>query len=153
MYQFLLFCHSNLRWLMLLFVLFAIYKAYVGYSQGKVFSKSDNTVKSLGVILGHTQMVVGLLIYMESPFTMYFWSNIGENIKNFDIAFIGLYHPLLMLVSVVLLTMGSAISKKKETDYEKFKTIFKWFVISLVIVLVSIPWPFYSLLNQPAYFR
>lgn len=48
----------------------------------------------------------------------------------------------MMIVSVVLITIGSMKTKRKSEDQEKFKTMTIWFSIALVIILVNLPWPF-----------
>ena len=75
-----------------------------------------------------------------------------EAVNNFDMAFLGLIHSSLMLIAIVLITIGSAISKRKQTDTEKFKTMLVWFSVAFIIIFVAIPWPFSPLASRP-YFR
>jgi hypothetical protein len=133
-------------------LVFAIYKAYTGYSQNRQFSTTDNSIRHWTATISHTQLIIGIILYLKSPITQYFWSNFSEAIKYFDTAFFGLYHFLLMLTSVVLVTIGSALAKRKPTDKEKFKTMLFWFGLTLFIIFIAIPWPFSPLVNRP-YFR
>jgi hypothetical protein len=57
-----------------------------------------------------------------------------------------------MILSVVLVTIGSALAKRKQTDREKFKTILIWFSIVLSVIFIAIPWPFSPFANR-AYLR
>jgi hypothetical protein len=41
--------------------------------------------------------------------------------------------------------MGYSKAKKKAEDSQKFKTTFWYYLIGLVLILVSIPWPFRGL--------
>ncbi len=152
MYQYLLVFHSIFRWLVLGSLLLAIYKAFVGYSQHKTFSKSDNALRHWTATIAHVQLILGVILYVKSPITQCFWTDFGGNIKNTDLAFFGLYHFLLMLTSVVLISIGSALAKRKPMDKEKFKTMLSWFSISLLIIFIAIPWSFSPLVNRP-YFR
>jgi uncharacterized membrane protein len=149
MYQYLLVFHSAFRWLVLGSLLLAIYKAYTGYSQKRAFTETDNSIRHWTATIGHTQLIVGIILYIKSPITQYFWSNFSENIKNLNVAFFGLYHFLLMLISVVLVTIGSALAKRKSTDQERFKTILFWFCLTLLIIFIAIPWSFSPFVSRP----
>jgi hypothetical protein len=57
-----------------------------------------------------------------------------------------------MITSVVLVTIGSALAKRRPTDKEKYKTMLIWFSITISIIFIAIPWPFSPFANRP-YFR
>jgi hypothetical protein len=149
MYQTLLVLHSITRWLVLATLLTSIYRAYIGFSQNKSFSKSDNTLRHWTATVAHIQLIIGILLYIKSPIIKYFWGNFNEAIKYMDTSFFGLYHILLMILSVVLVTIGSALAKRNKTDKEKYKTVLVWFSISLIIIIIAIPWPFSPFANRP----
>lgn len=152
MYQTLTFLHSTFRWLVLLSLIYAIFTAYGGYFSNKEFSAKDNSVRHWTATIAHIQLVLGITLYSQSPVIRYFWKNFNEAKESFDLLFFGLVHILLMLFSIILITIGSAISKRKTTDKGKFKTILIYFIIALVIIFIAIPWPFSPLVNRP-YFR
>lgn len=152
MYQSLLFCHSVLRWFVLVSLLYSIFRAYKGYSSKLPFTKTDNSVRHWTATIAHIQLIFGILIYVQSPIVKYFWKNFSAGIKNPDLAFFGIIHILLMLSAIVLITIGSALAKRKQDDSDKFKTMLLWFSIALIIIFIAIPWPFSPLANRP-YFR
>lgn len=152
MYQSLLFCHSALRWFVLVSLLYSIFRAYKGYNLKRPFTKTDNSVRHWTATIAHIQLTLGILIYVQSPIVKYFWKNFTEGIKNTDIAFFGILHILFMLFAIVLITIGSALAKRKQNDSDKFKTMLFWFSIALLIIFIAIPWPFSPLANRP-YFR
>ena len=152
MYQTLTFYHNFMRWLVLASLLLAIYRAYKGYFSKSAFSKIDNAVRHWTATIAHIQLVIGMILYFQSPIIKYFMSNFKEAVRNFDITFFGLIHSSLMLTAIVLITIGSAKSKRKQTDQKKFKTMLVWFSIALIIIFVAIPWPFSPFANRP-YFR
>lgn len=152
MYQSLLFCHSALRWFVLVSLLYSIFRAYKGYNLKRPFTKTDNSVRHWTATIAHIQLTLGILIYIQSPIVKYFWKNFTEGIKNTDAAFFGILHILLMLSAIVLITIGSALAKRKQNDSDKFKTMLFWFSIALLIIFIAIPWPFSPLANRP-YFR
>jgi uncharacterized membrane protein YozB (DUF420 family) len=151
MYQMLLFCHSILRWFVLGSLLYSIFRAYKGYSLQLPFSKTDNSVRHWTATIAHIQLIFGILIYVQSPIVKYFWKNLSLGFQNLEIAFFGILHIFLMLVSIILITIGSALAKRKATDSDKFKTMLLWFSIALLIIFIAIPWPFSPLANRPYY--
>ena len=152
MYQTLTFLHSTFRWLVLLSLTYSILRAYKGYFSDKEFSKTDNSIRHWTATIANIQLVLGITLYFQSPIIKYFWNNFNEAKASFDLLFFGLIHIFLMLFSIILITVGSSISKRKATDKEKFKTILIYFVIALIIIFIAIPWPFSPLANRP-YFR
>lgn len=152
MYQTLTFYHSIVRWLVLASLLYSIYRAYKGYTSNAQFSKTDNSIRHWTATIAHIQLVIGITLYTQSPIIKYFWKNFNEAIHNIDTAFFGLLHIILMLIAIILITIGSALSNRKTTDKEKYKTMVVWFSISLIIIFIAIPWPFSPLANRP-YFR
>lgn len=149
MYQTLTFYHSVVRWLVLLSLIYAIYRAYKGYFKNLTFSKHDNLVRHWTATIAHIQLIIGIVLYTQSPIIKYFWGNFNLAIKNIDTTFFSLIHLILMVTAIMLLTIGSAFSKRKSTDKAKFKTILIWFSIALIIIFIAIPWPFSPLANRP----
>jgi hypothetical protein len=152
MYQTLTFYHSITRWLVLLSLIISIYKAYKGYFTKSIFTKTDNAIRHCTATIAHIQLVIGIILYAQSPMIKYFWKNFNVAIKDFDTTFFGLIHIFLMLIAIVIITIGSALSKRKPTNQEKFKTMLVWFSVALLIIFIAIPWPFSPLANRP-YFR
>lgn len=149
MYPVLLILHSVLRWLALGALVLALYRAFSGVSGKKVFSKADDSIRHWTATLFHIQLVLGMILYIKSPLVKYFWQNRSEAMNDLDVSFFGLYHPVGMLLAVVVLTIGSALAKRRATDAEKFNTMLYWFAAVLLIILVIIPWPFSPFANRP----
>ena len=150
MYLVLVFAHSIVRWLVLVSLVYAIFRAYKGHFSNKAFTKTDDSVRHWTATIAHIQIVIGILLYTQSPTIKYFWSSVKE--VNSDAAFFGLVHIALMLAAIVVVTVGSALAKRKQTDKDKFKSMLVWFSVSLIIILIAIPWPFSPFANRP-YFR
>lgn len=152
MYNPLLALHSLTRWLVLVSLLFAIYRTYRGWLLNKPFLKFDNTVRYITVTVAHVQLIIGLWLYFISPIVHYFLQNFHTAVHERQIRFFGMEHITVMLTAIVLITIGSAKAKRKTTDKEKFKTMAIWFSIGLLLILSSIPWAFSPLISRP-YFR
>ena len=152
MYQTLTFYHSLTRWLVLISLIFAIFRAYKGYYSKAIFSKNDNHIRHWTATISHIQLILGIILYSQSPIIKYFWSNFNEAMQNINLVFFALIHIVLMIISIIIITIGSALSKRKNTDSGKFKTILVWFSVAFFIIFIAIPWPFSPLANRP-YFR
>ncbi len=149
MYQSLTFIHSIVRWLVLTGLLYAIYRAYKGYIRESVFSKTDHLVRHWTATIAHIQLVVGILLYTQSPVISYFWKNRKEAVSNPEMVFFSVIHIFFMLSAIVMITIGSALAKRKTADRDKFKTMLVWYSIALFIILMAIPWPFSPLASRP----
>lgn len=149
MHSTLLLLHSIVRWLVLIFIVYSIYRAFIGYTGNKTFSKLDNSLRHWTVTVSHIQLMLGIILYTQSPVAKAYWGDSKAALQDFDITFFGLIHISLMLTAIVLLTIGSAMAKRKPTDKEKYKTIITWFSIGLFIIFIAIPWPFSPLANRP----
>ena len=152
MYQTLTFLHSQTRWLVLISLMYAIFRAFKGYTSNRKFSGTDNSVRHWTATIAHIQLIIGMIFYLKSPVVQYFWKNFNEAKESFEHLFFGLIHISLMLIAIIIITIGSAMTKRKLSDKEKFKTIGIWFSFALVIIFIAIPWPFSPLANRP-YFR
>jgi MFS-type transporter involved in bile tolerance (Atg22 family) len=96
--------------------------------------------------------LLGLYLYLISPIVKFNVADGGEAGLVSEHTFFRFVHISLMVISVVLITIGSAKAKRATTDRLKFKTILIWFSIALLIILIAIPWPFSPLASRP-FFR
>ena len=139
MYQTLTFLHSTLRWFVLVGLIISLYKAYRGYSQKAAYTKTDNAIRHWTATIAHLQLMVGITLYFQSPIIKYFLKNFSTAKENFDLLFFGLIHSSLMLIAVIIITIGSALSKRKILDNEKFKTMLVWYGLALLLIFIAIP--------------
>ncbi len=146
MYQFLLPLHSVFRWLVLISLLYSIYLSFRGKKGQLAFSNRINHIRHWTATIAHIQLIIGILLYTKSPIVQYFLNNGFEGWD--DNAFYGLLHIALMLLAIIIITLGSAKAKRKETDLEKFRAMFAYFSIGLLIIFIAIPWPFSPLANR-----
>ena len=149
MYSTLLFLHSLFRWVVLAFLVYSTLRAFLGYTRNKLFSKTDNAFRHWTATVAHIQLMIGIILYTQSPVVKHFLANTKTALQNLDLTFYGLIHIFLMLTAIVVLTIGSALAKRKPTDKEKFRTMLVWFSIALIIIFIAIPWPFSPLSSRP----
>lgn len=152
MYVTLLALHSLVRWLVLVSLLFAIFRAYSGWSTHKPFSRFDHAVRQCTVAILHAQLLLGVVLYVISPLVYHFLANFNEAVHQRDLRFFGMEHVTMMVLAVAVVTIGAARVKRRTTDTEKYKTMAIWFTVGLLLIFLSIPWAFSPFTSRP-YFR
>lgn len=151
MYPYLLFFHSLFRWLVLISLLYALFCGVRGWFGKRAFSKTDDTVRHMTATISHIQLTIGYVLYFNSPIIAYFRANYHEAVKQFDFRFFGMIHIILMTIAIFVITIGSSLAKRKQTDAAKFQTMTLFFGIALLIIFMAIPWPFSPLANRPLF--
>lgn len=123
--------HSGLRWLVIIFLVVAVIKSFIGWKGKKEFNKSDNLTALLLLSFTHLQLIAGIVMYFISPKVVGF----GDAMKDGGLRFWALEHGLIMLISITLITLGRVKSKKAPNDELKHKKGFIFYVIALVLII------------------
>lgn len=140
MYTGLMHTHSFLRWVLLLLLVMTIIKAFSGWFGKKYFNSTDRKLSLFTMIAAHTQLLLGLVLYIKSPWVRF--GDMAAAMKDSILRFWTVEHILGMVVAIVLITIGNSRAKKGATDEKKFKALAILFTLALVIIIASIPWPF-----------
>lgn len=136
-----LYLHSMLRWLLLAVLIYVVIASILGWKQNKTYTKGHGKLVFYAVLLTHLQLIVGLVLYFLNNWHLKL-ADLGETMGQSVNRFYVVEHLLGMLVAVVLITIGSSRSKKVADDAGKYKVIAIMFGIALLLILLSIPWPF-----------
>jgi hypothetical protein len=149
MYYTLIVLHSLVRWVLLVSLLLAIYRGYRGWLGRRGWFKWDNTLRVATVTLAHVQLSIGVVLYLVSPLIKTFLNNYSAAKSIRDIRFFGMEHSLMMALAVTFITIGASKARTRQLAGPKFKAMAIWFTIALVIIFVSIPWPFSPMAARP----
>jgi hypothetical protein len=140
MEQGLLHLHSLLRWVILVLLLVSIFTLYSA-------TNSNNKKFWLATLIAaHTTLLIGL--YQ----TYNYWNTyVRDNnlemsavMKNKGLRFFLVEHPLMMVLSIVLITIGY-----RNTKILKYKKAAILYITALVVILAAVPWPFRELVGRP----
>jgi hypothetical protein len=142
MYTGLLHTHSLIRWIMLILLIMAIFRAYNGWKSKRSFTSGDKKLTLFTLIFSHVQLLIGFLLYMVSPTVKQALPDMGAAMKDKMLRFWAVEHILMMIISILIITIGYSLSKRAANDSDRFRKIFVYFLISLIIILITIPWPF-----------
>lgn len=151
MYQILLPLHSLTRWLVLISLLFAIYRAYRGKFRKQDFSVFDNAIMLIAVKVLQIQFCIGIGLYLVSPIIRYFLNNFKTAVHLREIRFFGMEHITMMTIAVFVISIGSEKVSKSTDAQQKYRIMALWFTIGLVLILTSIPWSFSPLTSRPGF--
>ena len=152
MYAIILAIHSIFRWLVLISLLYAIYRSYSGWFGSKEYSPHDNAVRHWSATIAHIQLILGLSLYFVSPLIKYFLQNFHEAVHDREIRFFGMEHSIMMILGIIIITIASMMSKRQKADAQKYKVLAIGYTIALLVILSSVPWPFSPMVSRP-YFR
>lgn len=144
MYRVLLPLHSYLRWVILILEIVAIYRSFSGMTAKRPFGEGDRKAGLFLMIAAHTQLLVGLYLYFAGPLGIAYIQNLGfgEVMKNKVARFYAVEHIFGMLVAIALITIGKGVARKAIPDAAKHRRSFWFFLVALIIILATIPWPF-----------
>src|SRR5690554_6160287 len=113
LYAFVLFLHSNLRWLVLLSGVVLAVSSLVAWRKGRGWEKSDNWLHIAYVSAFDTAMLFGLWLYIFlSPFPRLLFSDPASGMRDPMLRFFGIEHATLMVLAGVLVHVGRVMSKR-----------------------------------------
>jgi len=142
MYNGMLHLHSVLRWVILIFLLVAVYNGFVG--RHKAFTPATNKTGRFLMIACDVMLVVGIYQWVAGDWGLKSiqQNGMGAVMKNPGLRFYAIEHTTAMLISIILVHMGYSFTKKSVPDAQKHKRVLLLFGLALLIILISIPWPF-----------
>ena len=153
MYQGLLHLHNLLRWVILILAVIAIIKAYNGMASRKPFTNGDKKVGLFLMTCAHITFLIGLYQWFVGPWGLQNIRNLGmgEVMKNSVYRYWAVEHITGMLIAIILITVGRGAGKKNISDLSKHKKTFWFYLIALIIILVTVPWPFREGIGRPLF--
>lgn len=135
--------HSLLRWVTIILALAAILKSLSGLLGKRSFTGSDRKISLFFMISMDIQLLVGIVLYFTGAWGF-------QNIRNNGMAsvmkdpagrFYGMEHGVGMILAILFAHLAFKATKKSLGDEAKFKKVLLFSTLSLVLMLVMIPWP------------
>ncbi len=142
MYNGLLHAHSGLRYVVLILIVLVIFQSFTAWRKKHKFDRTHKVLANMSAGMMVVQFLIGVVLYFLSPKVLFD----AETMKSTILRFFTLEHPLLMLISCMIIVHG--VSKAKAySNYDTHKQLFWSHLIGLVLIIISIPWPFRSSLG------
>jgi hypothetical protein len=151
MYSGLLHLHSGLRWILLLLLVVIVVRSL---GAAKPFTATDKKLGLFTMIVADIQLLVGLYQWFAGSLGIKNIQLMGmkEVMSNPYSRFFAVEHFLGMLIAIILIHIGRGYAKKDITDKVKHKRTLVFFGLALLIILVSIPWPFREIFSGRGWF-
>lgn len=144
MYNVILHLHSSLRWVVLLLILIVIYRSATAGQRS--FTSADKRFTLFSSVACDIMLLIGLYLWFFSERNLGLRSitqNSFSNVMKDPVArFFAIEHSIGMLLAIILVHIGKTYGKKDIPDRTKHKRTLLFFGLALLIILVSLPWPF-----------
>ncbi len=141
MYSVVLLLHSWLRWVVLALAVMVLARTAAGRG-GKAWTPADDRGLRLFVIALDVQVLLGLILYVGvSPITAIAFQNLGAAMRDASLRFFVVEHAVGMIVAVALAHIGNVKVRKATTAGAKHRLALTFVALSLVAIVLSIPWP------------
>ncbi len=142
MYNGLLHTHNLLRWIILLLLLVALYKSFA--DRRAAFTTGHQKTGLFLMICCDFMLLIGLYQWITGPWGL---KSIRANgmsavMKEPVLRFFAVEHLVGMLIAISLVHIGYSYSKKAVPDAVKHRRTMLFYGLALLVILISIPWPF-----------
>lgn len=131
--------HRTIAYAALILIFLALIKSLYGFLNNKEFTEGDRKLGLFAMIAAHLQLVFGLVL-LVLIFVQQRYGEMGNIMKNADIRFEVIEHPLMMIIGVALITVGYIKAKKGTESKSRFKSMSLFFLLGFTVILSRIPW-------------
>ena len=143
MYDFALWLHSLLRWAVLVTGLVAWFRAIGGKTANRPWTPQDDLWGLLLTMSADLQLLIGIVLYaFLSPITKMAFANFGTAMGISTTRFFAVEHPTAMIIAIALIHVARVKIRKTPDPLRKHRTAMIFFGIAMILVIISIPWPF-----------
>lgn len=130
--------HSANRYILLALLLTVIIISFNKWKGKKEYTPQDDKLNLLTFIFTHLQLLIGFVLYFTSGMVQFN----GDTMANKIIRFFTVEHMIGMLIAITLITIARIKGKKITDAVRRHKLTFTYYLIALLIIIVSVPWPF-----------
>jgi hypothetical protein len=142
--------HSVLRWVILIMLVISIIKAFKGLRSCETFRDGDRKTWLFTMIAAHVTLLIGLYQWLMGRYGL-ISMHLPEGSAIPEGKFLRFYqieHPIIMIISIVLITLGYGMAKKQVDAKVKYRKALTYFIYALVLILLGIPWPFREVVGR-----
>lgn len=134
--------HSVGRWIVLLLLIFSILNSLI--AGNRPYIRTDNRLGLLLTIAADLMLLIGIYLWYAGDWGYKQIQTLGMSdvMKNATSRFYVVEHTAGMLIAIVLIHIGKAQGRKAIGDKAKHRRTMIFYLVALLIILASIPWPF-----------
>jgi uncharacterized membrane protein len=125
--------------------LFAIFNSLIAGK--RPYIRTDNRTGLILTIFADIMLLVGLALWFAGPrgYKLIEANGMKPVMDDATLRFYAVEHMVIMLIAIVLIHIGKAQGRKAISDRAKHRRTLIFYSIALLLILVSIPWPFRNL--------
>ncbi|MBC7552971.1 MAG: hypothetical protein H7257_03225 [Taibaiella sp.] len=139
--------HSLLRYVVLLFTVIVALQSLMGMIGKKEFTGANRKMALFMMISCDVQLLIGLAVYITGGFMG--MSKTGfPDVDHYN-RFYGMEHPASMIVAIILIHLAYFTAKKSIDSVRKYKRMFWYSFIALMLFMAMIPWPGRLVVGKP----
>ena len=141
MEQGMLHLHNLLRWVIIVFLLLAIFRSL---NAGKPFTGGHRKLGLFLLIAADLMLLIGLYQWFTSPLGLKSIQTNGMDVvmKDGNLRFFAIEHMVGMIIAIVLIHIGYSYAKRSLPDNVKHKRTLLFYVLAFLLILAFVPWPF-----------
>jgi hypothetical protein len=142
LYNAFLHTHSIGRWIVLLLLVFAILNSLI--AGNRPYIRTDNRLGLLLTIAADLMLLIGIYLWFQGNwgYKQFEQRGFSEIMKDPIARFYAVEHLAGMLIAIILIHIGKSQGKKPISDRAKHRRTMIFYLVALLIILASIPWPF-----------
>ncbi len=147
MHSLLLLTHSVFRYFALVFLILFVIRALMDWINKSSYNSLDEKLGLWLFMVIHTQLVLGLILFFVSPVVVFS----GESMKDATSRYWLVEHSSMMLIAIVLITVARISTKKLTDSTVKYKKLFIYNGIALLLIVVAIMQSGRGFISLPSY--
>lgn len=152
LHQFLLSAHNLTRWAVVGGGVAALVVPALALRNQRAWGKQDDQIYAFFMWAITVQFLIGLALYVVGPIGLSsFVKGMADVMRSSVLRFFVVEHITLMTIVAALVHGGRAMIRKAKNDQGKHKRAAILSGVSLLLVLASIPWPFYENFGRPLF--
>jgi uncharacterized membrane protein SirB2 len=118
----------------LIFLILLIVRSLIGWQGKSSFSKRDDQLSLWLFMFTHLQLLIGLILFSVSPAVIFSKAAMADRMARYWLV----EHNTGMIVAIVLITLARITMKKMTDDASKFKRLFIFNTLALLLIVVMI---------------
>jgi len=138
--------HSVVRYFVLIAMILSILRSARGWFGGAPFDKLDEKLSLWLLMMAHTQLILGLILYGVSPAVVFSGASMKDPVARYWLV----EHITTMLIAITLITLSRITTKKLSEAVARHKRVFLYNVFAMVLILMAISMSGRGFFNLPS---
>ncbi|MFN3333835.1 MAG: hypothetical protein ACK47M_15110 [Caldilinea sp.] len=148
--SFVLILHNLTRWAVIVLVIYALVRMFMGIFQKRDFTEQDRKSLSWFAISMDVQLLIGLVLFVGNNWWSQF-QNMSNAMSQPALRFFVIEHWILMLIALVLAHLAVVFVRRAQSSASKFKRGATFTAIAAIAIFFAIPWPWSGVYGRPLF--